>query len=76
IPIGDNTERLPLFHALDLRVDKRWKFKYWQLSTYLDVQNVYNNQNAEAVGYNFNYTAREYVNGLPILPSIGIRADF
>ncbi len=76
IPIGDNTERLPPFHALDLRVDKRWKFKYWQLSTYLDVQNVYNNQNAEAVGYNFNYTAREYVNGLPILPSIGVRADF
>ncbi|MBL9024663.1 MAG: TonB-dependent receptor [Myxococcales bacterium] len=76
IPLGNNTERLPFFHALDLRVDKRWKFKYWQFSTYLDVQNVYNNQNPEAVGYNFNYTAREYVNGLPILPSIGIRADF
>jgi len=76
IPIGNNTERLPFFHALDLRVDKRWKFKYWQFSTYLDVQNVYNNQNPEAVGYNFNYTAREYVNGLPILPSIGVRADF
>ncbi len=71
-----NTERLPLFHQLDLRVDKRWTFKTWQLSSYLDVQNVYNNQNAEAVGYNFNYTARQYVNGLPILPSIGVRADF
>jgi hypothetical protein len=71
-----NTERLPLFHQLDLRVDKRWTFKAWQLSAYLDVQNVYNNQNAEAVGYNFNYTARQYVNGLPILPSIGVRADF
>ena len=71
-----NTERLPLFHQLDLRVDKRWTFKAWQLSSYLDVQNIYNNQNAEAVGYNFNYTARQYVNGLPILPSIGIRADF
>ena len=59
-----------------MRVDKRWTFKAWQLSSYLDVQNIYNNQNAEAVGYNFNYTARQYVNGLPILPSIGIRADF
>ncbi len=71
-----NTERLPLFHQLDLRVDKRWAFKTWQLSSYLDVQNIYNNQNAEAVGYNFNFTARSYVNGLPILPSIGVRADF
>ncbi|HTJ82513.1 MAG TPA: TonB family protein [Polyangiaceae bacterium] len=76
IPIGDNSERLPMFHALDLRVDKRWKFSAWELSTYLDVQNVYNNQNPEAVGYNFDYTARAYVNGLPILPSLGVRADF
>ncbi len=76
IPLGNNSERLPMFHALDLRVDKKWKFKYWALSAYLDVQNVYNNQNPEAVGYNFDYTARQYVNGLPILPSIGLRGDF
>ena len=76
IPIGNNSERLPVFHSLDLRVDKKWKFKYWAFSVYLDIQNVYNNQNPEAVGYNFNYTARQYVNGLPILPSIGIRGDF
>ncbi|NUP10525.1 MAG: TonB-dependent receptor [Polyangiaceae bacterium] len=75
IPIGNNSERLPLFHSLDIRVDKKWKFKYWAFSIYLDVQNVYNNQNPEAVGYNFNYTARQYVNGLPILPSLGIRGD-
>ncbi len=76
IPIGDNTERLPPFHALDIRVDKKWKFDGWSLSAYLDVQNVYNNQNPEAVGYNFNFTARSYVNGLPILPSLGLRGDF
>lgn len=76
IPLGDNSERLPVFHTLDIRVDKKWKFKYWAFSAYLDIQNAYNNQNPEAVGYNFNYTARSYVNGLPILPSLGIRADF
>ncbi len=76
IPLGNNNERLPVFHALDIRVDKKWKFKYWALSAYLDVQNAYNNQNPEAISYNFNYTARQYVSGLPILPSIGIRADF
>lgn len=76
IPLGRNSERLPMFHSLDIRVDKKWKFKYWSFSVYLDIQNVYNNQNPEAVGYNFNYTARQYVNGLPILPSLGLRADF
>jgi TonB family protein len=70
------SERLPLFHALDLRLDKRWRFKAWQLAAYLDVQNVYNHLNAEGIAYNFNYTARQYVGGLPFLPSIGLRGDF
>lgn len=73
---GPTTERLPLFHQLDLRVDKAWKFKSWQLSAYLDVQNAYNHANTEAISYNFNYTARSFVSGLPILPSIGIRGEF
>lgn len=73
---GVNSERLPLFHQLDVRLDKAWKFKSWQLAAYLDVQNVYNNPNSEAIQYNFNYTARQYVSGLPILPSIGLRGEF
>lgn len=72
---GPYSERLPLFHQLDLRVDKRWQFKYWSLSAYLDIQNVYNNQNTEGLSYNYNYTARQYVSGLPILPSIGLRGE-
>ncbi|MFT3769901.1 MAG: TonB-dependent receptor [Minicystis sp.] len=77
IPLGGPaSERLPLFHQLDIRVDKQWKFKRWQLSAYLDVQNAYNQANIEAIGYNFNFTGRSYVAGLPILPSIGVRGEF
>lgn len=77
IPLTDsNSERLPLFHQLDVRLDKRWVFDAWQLSAYLDIQNVYNNGNTEAIQYNFDFTARQYVSGIPILPSIGLRADF
>lgn len=76
IPLsGPFSERLPLFHQIDLRVDKLWKFKRWQLSAYLDVQNAYNHTNVEAIAYNFNFTARSYVTGLPILPSIGVRGE-
>lgn len=76
IPFGGvASERLPMFHALDLRIDKRWQFKSWQFSAYLDVQNVYNNQNVEGLQYNFNYTSRQYVTGIPILPSIGLRGE-
>lgn len=36
-----NSLQLPAFHSLDLRVDKRFNFKKWTLTTYIDVQNVY-----------------------------------
>jgi len=70
------SERLPLFNQLDLRVDKHWKFKKWQLSAYLDVQNAYNAINVDGYSYNFNFTARAAVADLPILPSIGLRGEF
>ena len=73
---GAFSERLPLFHQLDIRIDKSWKFPRWKLSAYLDVQNVYNHGNTEGLQYNFNFTTRQYVSGLPILPSIGLRGDF
>jgi len=51
------------------------QFKYWQFGIYLDVQNVYNNGNVEAVGYNYNSTQSSYTTGLPILPSFGMRGE-
>lgn len=35
-----NSERLKFFYALDLRVTKKWSFKYWGLELYLDLQNA------------------------------------
>ncbi len=70
------SERLPLFHQLDLRGDKTWDFKAWKLSTYLDIQNVYSRQNAEDISYNFDFSKRAYQKGLPIIPSLGLRAEF
>ncbi len=76
IPFGTTaSERLPMFHQLDIRLDKRWQFKSWQLSAYVDVQNVYNNANTEGLQYNYNFTARQNVSGLPILPSLGLRGE-
>lgn len=69
------TERMPLFHQLDLRVDKRWQFKAWALSAYLDVQNVYNHPARESYVYNFDYSRRGYQTGIPIIPSIGLRGE-
>ena len=74
-PSTQASERLPPFHQLDLRLDKRWVRKSYQFSIYLDVQNVYNSPNTEAIQYNFNFTSRQPVTGIPILPSVGLRAE-
>jgi TonB family protein len=71
-----NGQRLPLFHQLDLRVDKTWKYAKWQLSAYLDVQNAYNQGNVEGTSYNYNFTQSTRATGLPFLPSLGMRAEF
>ncbi len=76
IPIFEEnpSRRLPTFHALDLRVDKTWEFKKMGfISLYLDITNVYYSKNPEFVTYNYDYSESAYVNGLPIIPSIGIK---
>lgn len=70
------SERLPLFHQVDVRIDKRWQFRDFRLNAYLDVQNVYNNAAVESYVYGFDYSQKAYNTGLPILPSLGLRGEF
>ena len=39
-----NAIRLPAFHQLDLRLDKKYYFDKWNLNWYVDIQNAYNFQ--------------------------------
>jgi outer membrane receptor protein involved in Fe transport len=76
IPGPVNSERLPLYHRLDLRVDYTWAFSTWALTVFLDVQNVYNYQSVEGIRYNYDFTERAYIEGLPIIPYLGIIGSF
>lgn len=86
-----NTERSPLSHGMDIRIDKKWFYKKWALNLYLDIANVYNFKIKEPDFFNVIYDA----NGDPIaadathyqyklikneggtvLPSIGLMVDF
>ena len=70
-----NSERLPSHHQLDLRVDHFWRFEDWTLSAFLDVSNAYLNAKVEQYQYNFDYSQRAEIAGLPIVPSIGLRGE-
>jgi hypothetical protein len=68
--------RLPTFHALDLRIDRRWSFRGWQLDVYIDVQNVYGRTNVSQYQWNPRIGAAEPNESLGVLPSIGVNIEF
>lgn len=70
------SERNGDFHQLDVRIDKVWTFPRWQLNWYLDIQNVYNRANPEALNYSFDFSETAVISGLPIIPSLGLRGSF
>ena len=79
VPVTSQQEfsrRLPDFFQMDLRLDKRFVFKSWMLSIYLDVQNVTNQQNVESVVRNYDQTKEAYLTGLPILPVLGMKGEW
>ncbi len=70
------SRRLPDFFQLDVRIDKRFVFRDWMLALYLDVQNVTYRKNVEAVLNSYDYKKEAYLTGLPILPVLGVRAEW
>jgi outer membrane receptor for monomeric catechols len=73
---GTNSARFPIFHQLDLRLDKSWVLRRSVVLAYVDVQNVYNHENVEAYVYAYDYRERVGQVGLPILPTIGVRVEW
>jgi hypothetical protein len=70
------SERIDPFIQLDVRVDKKWIYDSWILWGYLDVQNITNAQNPEAIRYSYDYSQKTQVTGLPTIPTIGVRGEF
>jgi len=71
-----NSARQPAFVQMDIRLDKQWVFDRWLLDAYLDLQNATNHTNPEGIAYNYDYTQSKVNQGLPILPFLGLRAEF
>lgn len=56
-----NQSRLKFFYALDIRVTKKWAFKYWGLELYLDLQNATLNKVDQPANFGLVYDS----NGAP-----------
>lgn len=73
---GFYSARQTAFQQLDFRVDKKWILDTEVWSVYLDIQNVLNAKNTEQVRYSYDYSEKENISGLPILPSLGVKGEF
>lgn len=69
-------EYQPLFHQLDIRVDKAWTLDRTSVGIYFDVQNIYNHLYPEFWIYSTDWSHRERAIGLPIYPSLGVTVSY
>ncbi|HPQ41321.1 MAG TPA: TonB-dependent receptor, partial [bacterium] len=70
------SERLPAYHRLDIRVQYHTENKWFDVLYYLDVINVYGSKNVQSYDYNADYTERDENEGMPIVPSFGLKLRF
>ena len=72
--VGDARE--PLFLQIDGQVQYTWTWDWWKLALYLDVQNLTNHTNEEFHVYDYRYRAEGSIQGIPILPTLGLKGTF
>lgn len=70
-----NASRVPEFVQLDARIGRRFDVGDGHIDVSLEVLNVWNQANAEEIVYGPDFSTRGYVQGLPILPVLGIRGE-
>lgn len=71
-----NSERAPLQHELDLRLDRYWTWGPMKMTEFIDIQNVYVHHAPIGYLYSFDYQQRAGFNPLPIVVSTGMRGEF
>lgn len=76
VSIAINDERNPNYYQIDLRSDYDFLFDTWKLNYYIDVTNVTNQKNIVGSRWAPDYSKRELVYGIPIIPNMGIVASF
>ncbi|MFH1943483.1 MAG: TonB-dependent receptor [bacterium] len=70
-----NTNRYPSYHRLDLRIDRRFMFKGWDIITYFDVMNVYGRNNIWEYTYNDDGSVDEILQW-KVFPVGGLSIEF
>jgi hypothetical protein len=68
--------RLPMFYALDLRVERHFQRHFVEIVPYLEVLNLTNHANVEELAYDEMFASKSNITGLPILAVAGLSLRF
>ncbi len=71
-----NSGTLPVYHRLDLRVDRNYVFDRWKLKTYFELNNIYQRKNVVGYSYNGSYTSKDPVYAFVLPFSFGVTGEF
>ncbi len=70
--VGRNAGRLPVFHQLDVRVDRTWTYSLVKIGLSLEILNVYNHRNTEQYSYDYRYRGVAPLRTIPFFPNLGV----
>jgi len=70
-----NAHRFPPYHRLDLRLDRRFMFKGWNIVTYFDLMNVYSRDNIWEYSYQDDGSVEKILQW-KVFPVGGISIEF
>jgi len=77
MPDGElNSAKLSDYQRLDARIERQFLYKTWKLSGYLEIQNVYMHKNVVGIIYADDWTDPREIYWIPILPFMGMKAEF
>jgi len=73
---AEHSRRFPDYHRLDLRLQYQRSYSRLDTTFYFDVINVYAQKNVQFYDYNEDYTERTEEEGMPFLPSFGVKIRY
>jgi len=71
-----NADRIPAYHSLNLRVDRRYYFKQSSLIVFFSIWNVYNRKNVSTYYWNEIEHKEDVLYQWSMLPVIGLEFEF
>lgn len=75
-PEDRNALRLPVYFQLDLRAEKRFDFKRWSFSPYIDIFNLSRYTNVVDLNYRSNSLTTGFQRERTLIPIVGARVEF